>query len=131
MPDLRTSTALRQLNDLGRDAELSPWAWAVVRPDPAGRLLLPIEARAVLGIPPGQRFTVRGVCHRVTLALTADGAGAALTVDSRARLCLPAWLRQRAPSAVLVGTNTATALVVVAPTTVLDGLGDVLMGESR
>jgi hypothetical protein len=77
MRDLRNSTALRQLVDLGHDPDPTRWAWAVARLDPAGRLLLAVEARAVLGIRLGQRTTVRGVCHRVTLVLAADGAGAA------------------------------------------------------
>jgi bifunctional DNA-binding transcriptional regulator/antitoxin component of YhaV-PrlF toxin-antitoxin module len=131
MRDLRTSTALRQLNDLSSDLESSPWAWAVARLDRAGRLLLPVEARAVLGVQSGLQTRVRGVCHRVVLVLSADGAGAALTVDSRGRLCVPAWLRRGAMSSLVVGTNHANELVVVAPTTVLDGLGDVLVGESR
>jgi hypothetical protein len=67
----------------------------------------------------------------VTLVLVATGAGAAMTVDGRARTCVPAWLRRGPVASVLVGTNHATELVVVAPTTVLDGLGDVLVGESR
>ena len=44
MRDLRNSTALRQLADLGPDPGPSPWAWAVVRVDPKGRIVLPAEA---------------------------------------------------------------------------------------
>jgi hypothetical protein len=131
MRDLRNSTALRQLVDLGHDPDPPRWAWAVACLDPARRLLLAVEARAVLDIRLGQRTTVRGVCHQVTLVLAADGGGATLTVDSRGQVCLPAWLRRGSTSSVLVGANHATQLVVVAPTTVLDGLGDVLAGESR
>jgi hypothetical protein len=131
MHDLRNSTALRQLSDLGLDPELSPWAWAIARLDPAGRFLLSVEARAVLAVRPGLQTRVRGVCHRVTLVLADGGAGAPMTVDGRGRLCVPAWLRRGPTSSVLVGTNHTTELVMVAPTTVLDGLGDVLVGESR
>jgi DNA-binding transcriptional regulator/RsmH inhibitor MraZ len=131
MPDLRTSTALRQLTDLSLDPDPSEWAWAVVRLDPKGRLALPLGARIALGPHGMERIEVRGVCHRVALVLSPDGAGAAMTIDGRGRLCVPVWLRRGSTSSVLVGANHATSLVVVAPTAVLDGLGDVLVGESR
>ena len=131
MPDLRNSTALRQLSDLGHEPDPSEWAWAVVRLDPAGRIALPSDARVALGARGAARTDVRGVCHRTSLVLSADGAGAALTVDGRARLCLPAWRRRGPCAAMVVGTNRVTALVVVAPATALDGLGDVLLGDMQ
>lgn len=45
MRDLRTSTALHQLADLGPDPGLPRWAWAVVRLDPKGRVVLPADTR--------------------------------------------------------------------------------------
>jgi hypothetical protein len=62
--------------------------------------------------------------------MSADRAGAPLTIDSRARLCVPAWLRRQPVTSMLVGTRDDTGFVVIAPTTVLDPLGDVLVGES-
>lgn len=131
MRDLRYSTALRQLADLGPDRGPSPWAWAVVRLDPKGRVVLPADARLALGAPPGRQSSVRGMCHRVALVLSPDGAGVAMTVDSRGRLVVPAWLRRGPGSSVVVGTRHDPLVVVVAPTYVLDGLGDVLVGPRR
>ena len=131
MPDLRTSTALRQLADLGHHPDPPRWTWAVAHFDPAGRIALPSDARVALGARVGDRTEVRGVCHRISLVLSADGAGAPMVVDGRGRLCVPVWLRRGPCASLVVGTNHATALVVVAPTTALDGLGDVLVGESR
>ncbi len=97
--ELRNSTALRQLADLGPDPGPSPWAWAIVRLDPKGRVVLPPDARLALGVPSGMQTSVHGICHRVALVLSPDGAGAAMTVDSRGRLGLPTWLR-RGPTGV-------------------------------
>jgi len=129
MPTLRTSTALRQLADLGHQPDPPRWSWAIARLEPTGRLVLPVEARLALGLTAGQRTTVRGICHRVALVLDADGAGAAFVIDSRGRLLVPAWLRAGTASAVVVGTRQDPALVLVAPTTTLDTLGDLLAGE--
>jgi hypothetical protein len=137
MHDARTSTALRQLADLGRDPDPPRWHWGIARVEATGRLVLPAEARTALGATNGQPSAVLGGCHRVALVLRSNGAGAgagaALAVDGRGRLRLPAWLRRAsAPSgSLLVGTSQGSPLVVVAPAGVLDGLGDVLAGESR
>lgn len=131
MRDLRNSTALRQLTDLGPDPGPSRWVWAIVRLDPKGRLVLPAEARRALGARTGERTSVRGVCHRVALVVSQDGAGAAMTVDARGRLVVPAWLRRGPDAAMVVAIRRDVAVVVVAPTTVLDGLGDILVGPSR
>lgn len=131
MHDPRNSTALRQLADLGHEPDPPRWAWAVARLDPKGRLLLPAEARLALGVRPGERTVVRGVCHRVALVLSAEGARALMSVEGRGRLVVPAWLRRGSASPMVVGTRSAPPMVVVAPTSVLDGLGDILSGESR
>ncbi len=131
MHDLRNSTALRQLADLGPDPGPSPWAWAVVRLDPKGRVVLPADARIALGAPPGRQTAVHDICHRVALVLSPDGAGAAMTVDSRGRLGLPAWLRRGPCAAMVVGTRDDLPVVVVVPASVLEGLGDILVGSSR
>jgi hypothetical protein len=73
---------------------------------------------------------VRGICHRITLVLAAEGTGAAMVVDGRGRLCVPGWLRRGPCASMVIGTDSATGVVVVAPTTVLDGLGAVRVGES-
>ena len=131
MHDPRTSTALRQLTDLGADPDPSRWAWAIARVEGTGRIVLPTEARAALGAHAGERLAVAGVCNRVALVVRPDGAGAPLTVDGRGRLRVPAWLRRVDATMLLIGTHAAAATVLVAPTHVLDGLGDVLVGESR
>lgn len=130
MRDLRNSTALRQLADLGPDPGPSPWVWAIVRLDPKGRVALPAEARRAFGARPGERISVRGRCHRVALVVAPDGAGAAMTVDSRGRLVVPAWLRRGPDAGMVVAIRRDTPVIVVAPTTVLDGLGDILVGPS-
>ncbi len=78
-----------------------------------------------------QRVTVHGTCHRVALVLGTDGGGAPITVDGRGRLRVPAWLRRGDATLLLVGTNAVTPTVLLAAATVLDGLGDVLVGEFR
>lgn len=131
MPDPRNSSALRQLPDLDLDPDPPRWVWAVAHLDPAGRIGLPLEARMALGAQPDRRTEVRGICHRVALVLRAGGTGAPLGVDSRGRLCVPAWLRREPVASLVVGTHHDAALVMVAPTTVLDALGDVLAGQPR
>lgn len=131
MHDPRSSTALRQLADLDADPDPLRWAWAIARVEATGRIVLPAEARAALGARVGERLTVAGICNRVALVVRTDGPGAPLSVDGRGRLRVPAWLRRGDVAAMLVGTHRAAATVMVAPATVLDGLGDVLAGESR
>jgi hypothetical protein len=101
----------------------------VARIDPAGRIRLSPAARAALCVGVGTTAEVSGICHRVALVLGADGAS--LPVDARGRLLLPEWLRHAAP-AVLVGTRAGVSPpVVIAPSTVLDGFADVLLGRFR
>ena len=130
MPNLRTSTALRQLVDLGHEPDPPAWDWAVSRLDPGGRLLVPIEARAALGARSGGRTDVCGLCRGVALVLRVEGRGRRITVDRRGQLYVPAWLRHGARTWLLVGTRVAAQIVVVAPLSVLDGLGDRLVGEA-
>jgi hypothetical protein len=65
MPDLRTSAALRQLPDLCPGPRKARWRWAVARVEPTGRLILPAEARAILGVV----GAARGTCNRVAFLL--------------------------------------------------------------
>lgn len=131
MPDPRTSTALRQLNDLSHQPDPPRWAWAIARLEPTGPLVLPVEARRALGVRTKERTPVRGVCHRTALVLQADVSGAAFVVDGRGRLLVPAWLRTGTLAAVVVGTRLDPVLVVIAPTRALDTLGDLLAGARR
>lgn len=119
-----TRTALRQLDDLGREPPLDRWRWATAKLQPIGRIALPAEARDALGWSPGETVDVRGRSNRLALVLRCDGAGVALAVDGRGRLYLPVWLRR--PDALLVGTRIDRPLVVIAPVGVLDGIGDLL-----
>ena len=131
MHDPRTSSALRQLNDLGHDPDPPRWAWTIGRLEPTGRLVLPVEARRALGVRTNERTVVCGVCHRTALVLQVDVSGAAFVVDGRGRMLVPAWLRKGTADAVVVGTRTEPPLVVIALTTTLDALGDLLSGERR
>jgi bifunctional DNA-binding transcriptional regulator/antitoxin component of YhaV-PrlF toxin-antitoxin module len=125
----RTSTALRQLDDLGHHPALSRWPWAVVKLEPIGRVVLPASARQALGATPGHSVEVRAQGSRLAVVLRRDGPGAAVSVDGRGRLYLPVSLQRAA--AVLVGTRSDARLVVVANVEVLDGIGDVLAGDRR
>lgn len=131
MHDSRTSTALRQLTDLGQDPDPSRWAWAIATPDHEGRLRLPAGALRAVGIERGQAVERSGLCHRVGLIVRSDGAGAPLVIDRRGRLTLPTVLRHLTDRALVVGADTDSALLVIAPTTALDGLGDLLTGGTR
>lgn len=53
-----------------------------------------------------------------------------MTVDGRGRLYVPVWLRRGHGTWLIVGTQAATSIVVVAPTSMLDALGDQLAGET-
>ena len=131
MHDFRTSTALRQLADLGDDPDRSGWSWAVVTLERSGRLLLPVEARTALDARPGNSVDVSGVCHRDTLVARTNGDGRTMTIDRRGRLYVPAWLRRGDTSSLVVGTRHADRTVVIVATAIFDSIGDVLIGASR
>jgi hypothetical protein len=57
-----------------------------------------------------------------------DGPGHPVTVDSRGRAYLPAWLRV---PAVLVATHPQDAAVLLVDATVLDPIGDQLLHRVR
>jgi hypothetical protein len=84
MPDLRTSTALRQLHDLGPDPTEPRWRWAVVRVEPTNRIVLPADARALVGV----AGTAHGTCNRVAFLLRPDRSGADVAIGGRGRLRL-------------------------------------------
>jgi hypothetical protein len=135
MHQLRHSTALRQLDDL-EPAEIVPsqWSWAICRVEAQGRLRLPPAARAVLDVADGESTVVRAFVNRVALVLRREGNGAVLAVDGRGRLPLPVWLRHTAPGGLAVvgaQADPVCPVVVVGSTRILDGLGDVLVGEGR
>lgn len=54
-----------------------------------------------------------------------------MTIDGRGRLYVPVWLRRSPVPWLLVGTRAAASIVVVAPASVLDGLGDRLLDGAR
>ena len=106
------------------------WVWAIGQPETAGRLRLPAPAKYTLGLGPSQPGHVRGLCHNAGLVLHAtETTGARLRVDSAGRLTLPMWLRDRGPLA--IGTNHAAGVVVIAPTAVLDPVGELLARTRR
>src|SRR6266536_1985743 len=84
----RSSTALRQLDDLDGEPPPERWRWAVAKLQPIGRIALPAEARQVLGWSPGAAVEVRGRFSRLALALRRGGVGAVFGVDGRGRLYL-------------------------------------------
>lgn len=139
----RPSAALALLRDTAGRPPPNPvrWAWAVVGVDPGGRVRLPPAARRVLGAETGG-VTALAVARGAVLVVRADhsgdGAGVSLSVDGRGRVSLPVWWRRACTGgACAVATRAGAgatgegALVVLAPTGVLDGLADVLVGERR
>lgn len=72
-----------------------------------------------------------GVCNRVALIVRPLGPGARIVIDVQGRLPLPGWLRRGPDRSLLIGTNPATPLLVIAPTGVLDGFGQLLTGNPR
>jgi len=92
MNDPGTSTALRQLADLGDERGPSRWSWATARYEPGGRVRLPAAARAAVGCSPGQRLAVRGVCNSATKAAVNQ------VVRSAARELAPHGIRVNAIS---------------------------------
>lgn len=123
MHDPRTSTALRHLADVSREPPPLRWAWAIARIDAKGRVGLPREALELLGAGP---CTVRW--HRLAIVLQPSTTGRA--PDGRGRLLLPVRLRHP-DAAYLIGTDRDRGRVVVALTSTLVGLGDVLAGADR
>jgi bifunctional DNA-binding transcriptional regulator/antitoxin component of YhaV-PrlF toxin-antitoxin module len=65
------------------------------------------------------------------LVLRPGGEGSVVRVDGRGRFALPAWLRQAAgPSVLVAARGRGEGLVVlVAPSVVIDGVADGLVGE--
>jgi len=133
MPSLRSSTTLRQLDDLGHSQPPPGWGWTTVRVESTGRIILPVGARDALGVG-GEGAVAYATCNRVALVLRSKPPGAEFSVDSRGRVLLPTWLRSPADAAgsvVVVGTRIGVPAVVAAPASVLDGLGDLLTGDRR
>jgi hypothetical protein len=91
---------------------------------------------AIAGVASDGSFSVALRC-RIRAAATAAGASQRSSTRSarapqataRGRLYLPVWLQRG--DAVLVGTTMDPLLVVIAPVGVLDGIGDVLVGEQQ
>ena len=79
----------------------------------------------------GVAGTVWGTCHRLAFLLRPAGPGAEVAIDGRGRVRLPAWRRAvaHATGGVLIGTRRSPAVVVVAPTSVFEGVGDLLVGD--
>ena len=100
--------------------------------EPGGCVWLPAAARRALGAG-GAGATVRAVSRGAVLVVRPGGTGAPVTVDGRGRVSLPVWWRRAcAGGAVAVAARAGEdPLVVLAPTRVLDGLADVLVGERR
>jgi DNA-binding transcriptional regulator/RsmH inhibitor MraZ len=131
----RPSAALALLRDAAGYAAPPGrrWSWAVVRVDSAGRVGLPPAARQMLGAGTAG-VTAKAVSRGPVLVVRPGAVGAPITVDRRGRLSVPVWWRRMCvpAGAVAVATRSGDGpLVVVAPTGVLDGLADVLVGERR
>ena len=131
MHNFRSSTALCQLADFSDAPVRSAWCWAVVALEPSGRLLLPGEARIALNSQAGVSVEVSGVCHRDTFIVRGGGNGRRLTIDRRGRLYVPAWVRRGDIASLIVGTRNVDQTVVIIATSVLDHVGDDLIGGSR
>lgn len=103
----------------------------MVRLEPSGRVRLPTAACAALEAHLGSSVEVSGVCHSDAFVVRAAGDGRRLTIDQRGRLYVPAWVRRGGNASLIVGTRHRDRIVVLAAPTVLDRVGDVLIGTSR
>jgi hypothetical protein len=92
---------------------------------------------AAIGAAGGRRERRGGGQGRLpgaVLVIRVDGAGALLAVDRWGRLSMPVWWRHVCVPAGTAAVATRAGecpLVVLAPTGVLDGLANVLVGERR
>ena len=122
-------SALSLLSGLGLSRCERRWHYWVVAVERIGRVTLPADVRQLLGA--GEFVSV------VTgdlLLLRRTGVGARLSLDSRGRVVLPAWLRQAARlsgSVVVAARLSDPPLVVIADTMVLDELVDRVTAEGR
>lgn len=103
----------------------------MVASEPSDRLLFPGEARIALNALAGVSVEVSGVCHRDAFVVRSGGDGRRLTIDRRGRLYVPAWVRRGDIVSLIVGTRHADQTVVIIATSVLDHVGDGLIGGSR
>ena len=122
-------SALSLFGGLGASRCELRWRYWVVAVERSGRVTLPADVRRVLGV--GE--FVSAVTGDVLL-LRRTGVGARLSMDSRGRVVLPAWLRQAARlsgSVVVAARLSELPLVVIADTVVLDELVDCVTVEGR
>lgn len=73
---------------------------------------------------------VAGVCRHDALVLRRDGDTRPITIDRRGRMYLPVATQTTATS-MLVGGRTNDGVVVIVPTSALERLGDMLVGDPR
>jgi hypothetical protein len=120
--------ALGRLRRLGAAAEPARWQHWVIEMERTGRVTLPAAARCV-----AEGLTVlRATSRDDALVLRRDGLGAPTQLDGRGRLLVPVWLRraaERTRSVLVAARRPDAAVVVIAPTSVLDGAVDELCGE--
>lgn len=122
MTDPRASTALRYLPL--DDPPSGRWHWAIIEPEPSGRVRLPAPAIEVLG----GRSVLARIRGEVLVLGPDEGPGCRVGIDRRGRLYLPVWLRR---PAVLVATTPAERLVIVVDAAALDPVGDRLIAEAQ
>jgi hypothetical protein len=63
--------------------------------------------------------------------ITPDRGGALLTIDPWGRIMLPTWVRRGAERSLLIGADLDASRLVIAPTSVLDSVGELLVGGPR
>ena len=123
-------SALSLLNGPGASRWEPRWRYWVVAVERIGRVTLPADVRRVLGA----GDFVSALTGDLVLLLRRTGVGARLSMDSRGRVVLPAWLRQTARSSgsVLVAARLSELPVVfIADTVVFDRLVDRVTVECR
>jgi DNA-binding transcriptional regulator/RsmH inhibitor MraZ len=119
--------ALRSLEPSRSGARWRHW---IVGIDDLGRVTLPAPVRDAVPATEAVRATSRGN----SLLLRRGAEGAAIHVDSRGRVVVPAWLRrlsEPARSVLLAAECPDMALVVLTPSTAIDDLVEDLVGETR
>jgi hypothetical protein len=129
-PDRWTQLRLPRLFDDDEADGADRWSFAIVALDGHGRMALPAATRAVFADATSLRVSTRGDA----VVVRRHGPGHRVAVDGRGRIVVPRWLRDAAEPtrSVLVATRSdgpLEPLALVAPTRVLHGWADTVVGE--
>jgi DNA-binding transcriptional regulator/RsmH inhibitor MraZ len=125
----RARFAIPALRSVAAPRSPARWRHWIVGIDDLGQVTLPAAVRDAVPGTDGVRATSR----EKSLLLRRGGHGAQVYVDRRGRLVVPAWLRRLSEpwqSVLLAANYPDMSLIVLTPSTTLDGLLDTLVTEA-